>query len=329
MIVCHIIAFVSGFILDVLFGDPKNLPHPVRAIGKLIDFLDKKLLGEIDEDKRDVKCEQRKGFYLCLIVIFASIFLTAAIIYLSYSFCAEAGIIVEAIMTYQLLAARDLATESYLVYEKLEDGDLPGARQAVSMIVGRDTDALDETGVAKAAIETVAENTSDGEIAPMLYLAIFGPIGGICYKAINTMDSMIGYKNDRYINFGYAAAKLDDFINYIPSRFSAILLIISAYILEGDFDWEAADRIWKRDRRNHASPNSAQTEAAVAGALNVQLAGDAYYFGKLVKKPTIGDDLRPVEAFDIVRANRLLFMASAICAIICTAVLLCFYFLFC
>ena len=199
------------------------------------------------------------------------------------------------------------------VYEALKKDDLEGARYAVSMIVGRDTQVLDATGVAKAAVETVAENTSDGVIAPLIYLAIGGPILGFMYKAINTMDSMVGYKNDKYMYFGRCAAKLDDVVNYIPARISALLMIAASFLPGKAYDGKGAWRIWRRDRRKHASPNSAQTEAVCAGSLGVQLAGDASYFGKIVKKPTIGDALRPVEYEDIKRANGLLYRTAILC----------------
>ena len=194
------------------------------------------------------------------------------------------------------------------VYQKLKENDLPGARYAVSMIVGRDTENLSETGVTKAAVETIAENTSDGVIAPLLFLALGGPALGFLYKSINTMDSMVGYKNDKYLYFGRAAAKFDDVMNFIPARLSAIMMILAAPLVK--LDGASAWKIFKRDRLNHASPNSAQTEAVMAGALQVQLAGDAWYFGKKHEKPTIGDAVRPVEIEDIARANKLLYAAS-------------------
>ena len=181
------------------------------------------------------------------------------------------------------------------------------------MIVGRDTEHLTEEGVAKAAIETVAENTSDGVIAPMLYTALGGPVLGFLYKAVNTMDSMVGYKNDKYMYFGRCAAKLDDVVNYIPARISALLMIAVSFLPGKAYDGKGAWRIWRRDRRKHASPNSAQTEAVCAGSLGVQLAGDASYFGKIVKKPTIGDAHRPVEYEDIKRANGLLYRTAILC----------------
>ena len=220
------------------------------------------------------------------------------------------GVAVETIMTYQILAVKCLKVESMKVYQSLTKEGIEEARKAVAMIVGRDTAVLDGTGVAKAAIETVAENSSDGVIAPMLYTALGGPVLGFLYKAVNTMDSMIGYKNEKYLNFGRTAAKLDDVCNYLPSRISAYLMIAAAYLGGSDFSGKGAYRIYKRDRRNHASPNSAQTESVCAGALGIQLAGDAVYFGKVVKKPHIGDDTRPVEYEDIRRANRLMYLTA-------------------
>jgi len=207
--------------------------------------------------------------------------------------------------------------ESMRVYKCLKQEDLEAARQAVSMIVGRDTATLDEVGVAKAAIETVAENTSDGVIAPMLYTALGGPVLGFLYKAVNTMDSMIGYKNDKYLYFGRAAAKLDDIVNFIPARISAYLMIFSAFMSGKCFDGRNAFKIYKRDNRKHASPNSAQTEAVCAGALRIQLAGDASYFGKIVKKPYIGDAYRKVESEDIKRANRLMYLTAWLGELLC------------
>ena len=201
------------------------------------------------------------------------------------------------------------------VYAPLKEGDLPAARRAVAMIVGRDTERLTEEGVAKAAVETVAENTSDGIVAPLIFLALGGPALGFFYKAVNTMDSMVGYKNERYLYFGRTAARLDDVLNFLPSRISAWLMILAAAIL--GMEGKNAKRIYLRDRKNHASPNSAQTEAVMAGALRVQLAGDAWYFGELYKKPTIGDPFRAVEPEDIVRANRLMYLTSALALAVC------------
>ena len=213
----------------------------------------------------------------------------------------------EVFWSFQILAAKSLKTESMRVYEALKEGELEKARKAVSMIVGRDTERLTEEGVAKAAVETVAENSSDGVVAPLIFLAVGGPVLGFFYKSVNTLDSMVGYKNDRYLYFGRFSAKLDDVLNFIPARISGLLLVTASPL--AGLDVKGAWRIFKRDRKNHASPNSAQTEAAAAGALGVQLAGDAWYFGKLYKKPTIGDALRPVGYEDIRRVNRLMYAA--------------------
>ena len=312
--------------LDLLVGDPHGIPHPIVWIGKLIGRLDASLLGEIPADKanpetRDKASENRKGLLLVLIVIMLTASITVAIMYAAYRISPIAGVIVEAILTCYLLAQTSLRRESMKVYRELKEGTLESARKAVSMIVGRDTQVLDETGVTKAAVETVAENFSDGVFAPMLYAAIGGPVLGLTYKAINTMDSMIGYKNDRYMWFGTAAAKLDDAVNYIPSRLSAMLLIAASAICGRSYDAGRAFRIWKRDRANHKSPNAAQTESAAAGSLGLQLAGDAQYFSRIVRKPFIGDKVREIEAYDIVRVNRLMTAASFIGFILCILVI--------
>ena len=301
----HMVAFVCGFVLDLVFGDPHALPHPIRLIGTLIAGLEKKLLKL---QMRDEKKEFYKGILLVALVLLCTGSVIAFILIVAYWLHPAAGIVVESVMTYQILATKCLKDESMKVYQKLKENDLPGARYAVSMIVGRDTENLSETGVTKAAVETIAENTSDGVIAPLLFLAIGGPAVGFLYKSINTMDSMVGYKNDKYLYFGRCAAKLDDVVNYIPARISAWLMILASACER--MNWKNAEKIYKRDRYCHASPNSAQTEAVMAGALEVQLAGDAVYFGKVVKKPTIGDDIRPVEAEDIKRANHLMYLTS-------------------
>ena len=315
----HIAAFGLGFLLDLVLGDPYCLPHPIRLIGNLIAVLDRRLQGKAS--KRDDKREFKKGIVLVCVVLAVTVAVTTAILLAAYCLHPYIGLLVETIMTYQILATKCLKVESMKVYKCLKDQNLQAARQAVSMIVGRDTEVLDEEGVAKAAIETVAENTSDGVIAPMLYTAIGGPILGFFYKAVNTMDSMVGYKNDRYLYFGRAAAKLDDAVNYIPARISAYLMIAAAFCSGSRFSGKNAFRIYKRDRRKHASPNSAQTESACAGALGIRLAGDARYFGKVVKKPYIGDALRGVEYEDIRRANRLMYGTAWMCEILCMLVL--------
>lgn len=314
----HMIAFVCGFVLDLVFGDPHALPHPIRLIGTLIAGLEKKLLKL---QMRDEKKEFYKGILLVVLVLFSTGAVAALVLVVAYWLHPVAGIVVESVMTYQILATKCLKDESMKVYQSLNEQGLEAGRVAVSMIVGRDTNVLDETGVVKAAVETVAENTSDGVIAPMLYTALGGPVLGFVYKAVNTMDSMVGYKNDKYLYFGRAAAKLDDVINFIPARISAYLMIAAAYIGGKAFDGKQAYRIYKRDRRNHASPNSAQTESVCAGALGIQLAGDASYFGKVVKKPYIGDAHRAVEREDIVRVNRLMYVTAVISEVLCLVIM--------
>ena len=305
----HITSMLAGFLMDLLLGDPYWLPHPIRLIGNWISFLEKRLLGSKTEEKHTTpEQEKRRGMLLVLAVLSSTVFVTAVLLLGAYRLHPYLGAVIESIMTYQILATKCLKVESMKVYQELKKGDIAASRKAVSMIVGRDTECLDETGVAKAAIETVAENTSDGVIAPMIFTAIGGPILGFFYKAVNTMDSMVGYKNDKYLYFGRCAAKLDDVVNYIPARISAWLMILASACER--MNWKNAEKIYKRDRYCHASPNSAQTEAVMAGALEVQLAGDAVYFGKVVKKPTIGDDIRPVEAEDIKRANHLMYLTS-------------------
>ena len=322
----HIIAFFSGFILDLILGDPYWLFHPIRLIGSLISGLEKKLLNyrskEAAETDRDTAKELRRGAILVILVVIITAITAAAILLGAYLIHPYLGAVIEAIMTYQILAAKCLRVESMKVYKSLETEDIEASRKAVSMIVGRDTNVLDDEGVTKAAIETVAENTSDGIIAPMIYTALGGPILGFVYKAINTMDSMLGYKNDKYLYFGRTAAKLDDFVNYIPARISAYIMIFAACIGGRDYSGKNAYRIYKRDNRNHASPNSAQTESACAGALGIQLAGDASYFGKIVKKPYIGDKTRKVEHEDIRRVNKLMYLTAWLCEVICLIIML-------
>lgn len=322
----HMIAFLVGFLLDLVLGDPDCFPHPIRLIGKLITGSEK-ILRRMETGGTD-KTSDHKGKELWQgigLVFIVSISVTAAVsflLYMAYLVHPYLGVAAECVMTYQILAVKCLRTESMKVYQCLKNGNLEQARKAVSMIVGRDTQRLDEEGIIRAAIETVAENTSDGVVAPMLYLTIGGPILGFLYKAINTMDSMIGYKNDKYLYFGRAAAKLDDFANFFPARFSAGLMIAASFLAGGDFSGKGAWEIYKRDRRKHASPNSGQTEAVCAGALSIRLAGDASYFGKTVNKPYIGEAVRKAEYEDIKRANRLMYITAWLCAVLCLLAML-------
>lgn len=320
----HIFAFIAGFVLDLLIGDPHFIPHPVRLIGSLISFCDKRLncdAGYNISEKKLNLIKYKRGMLLAFTVFFATFTMSVIIIVAAYSINLYAGVIAEAVMTWQILATKCLRVESMRVYDALRTDGVDAGRRAVSMIVGRDTSVLDAAGVTRAAVETIAENTSDGVIAPMLYTAIGGPVLGFVYKAVNTMDSMLGYKNDKYMYFGRFAARLDDVVNFIPARISAYLMIAAAFIGGRQFDGKNAYHIFKRDRFNHASPNSAQTESVCAGALRVQLAGDAVYFGKLVKKKYIGDGLREIEYEDIKRANRLMYITAFFCELLSVAVM--------
>lgn len=304
-----------GFLLDLCFGDPHWMPHPVRAIGRLITRLERILRTIFSKTSNG---ELAAGVCLAILVPLLSCAVGSLLLWVAYRVHPWLWFVLETFLCYQLLAVKSLYTESMKVYDRLCEHDLLGARKAVSMIVGRDTQALTEEGVTKAAVETVAENTSDGEIAPLLFLALGGVPLGLFYKAVNTMDSMVGYKNETYFYFGRAAAKLDDVLNWIPARLSAWVMILSARFL--GMDGRNALRIYRRDCRKHASPNSAQSEAVCAGALRVELAGDAYYFGKLYQKPTIGDPLQPICPEDIRRANRLLYAASVLVLALCMGI---------
>lgn len=329
-----------GFLLDCIFGDPHSAPHPVRLIGRLIAALEKKLRQERKEGKeRKTARELFAGSMLVLLVIAVVGGVTFGIRFAAYRISVLFGIAADGILFYYCIAPRSLYQESMAVYAALpeqegdmrkekcakkepeSDGDsersrmsesdgLSEARRRLSMIVGRDTEVLSWEGIIKAAVETVAENTSDGVTAPMMYMALGGPVLCFCYKAVNTMDSMLGYHNDTYEYFGRAAARLDDIWNYVPSRLTAYAMLLGALLTGMDF--RGGLRIYKRDRRNHKSPNSAQTESVCAGVLGVRLAGDASYFGKIVRKPLIGDAVRQIEREDIRRANHLMYAAAVI-----------------
>lgn len=300
-----ILLMLGGFILDGIFGDPAWLVHPVVIMGKAITALEKFLRKRLPNTPEG---ERLGGRILAMALPVGTLLITGGVCWLFYRISPILGFAIELLWCAQALAAKGLAQESTNVYRELVKDDLPASRRAVSRIVGRDTAELTSEGVTKAAVETVAENASDGVIAPLFYMMLGGAPLALVYKAINTMDSMVGYKNEKYLNFGRAAAKLDDAANYLPSRIAALLWIASAALTGNDA--KSAWRIWRRDRRKHASPNSAQTESACAGALNVQLAGPATYFGKYYDKPTIGDAVRAIEPGDILRANKMMYTAS-------------------
>ena len=298
-------AVLGGFVLDCLFGDPAWLSHPVVYMGKAISALEKRLRARLPKTPQG---ELLGGAIVAFCLPVGTFLLTSLVCLGAARISPWLGLAVQMFWCGQALAAKGLVQESRNVYRELVKDDLPAARKAVSRIVGRDTEALTAEGVTKAAVETVAENASDGVIAPLLYMLLGGAPLALTYKAINTMDSMLGYKNEKYLYFGRAAAKLDDVANYIPSRLAGLLWVMAAALTGNSAS--GAWRIWRRDRRNHASPNSAQTESACAGALGVQLAGPAYYFGEYYPKPTIGDPLRPIEPEDILRADRMMYVAS-------------------
>lgn len=308
-------ALIIGFFIDLLVGDPHGIPHPVVGIGKLIALLDKRLRKLFP---KTVKGENWAGAVLWLIVVVVSTAVPAALLCGCHRISPWLRLGVESIMCWQILAVKALRVETMKVYRALKSEGIEKARYAVSMIVGRDTACLDETGVTKAAVETVAENTSDGIIAPMLFLAIGGAPLGFFYKAVNTMDSMLGYVEPPYKNIGLIPAKMDDVMNYIPARLSAFLMLLAGAFV--GMDVKNGWRIFRRDRYNHASPNSAQTESVCAGLMRIQLAGDAWYHGVLHKKKTIGDSIRAVEQEDIPRVCRLMTVTAILSLILFGAV---------
>ena len=303
-----------GFLIDFIVGDPQGLWHPVCGIGSLISRMEKQLRRNVADTPQNLLLA---GAALAVTIPCMTVVITAVLLLAAGFLHPYLRFALMCVLDGWILAARSLKTESMKVYRKLKEKDLNGARYAVSMIVGRDTERLTAEGVTRAAVETVAENASDGVIAPLLFLFFFGPVGGFFYKAVNTMDSMVGYKNEKYLYFG-RAAKLDDLVNYIPARLTGLAFAAAACLIPG-MSGKNAFKIWRRDRRNHKSPNSAQSESACAGALGVQLAGDAWYFGELYHKPTIGDALRPIEPEDIPRANRLMYVASVLTLAVCAA----------
>ncbi len=311
----RIFVVICALALDAIIGDPHISWHPVRLIGRLIAFFENmltRLFGLSEEREADRGKKLSAGVLLAFSVIFISVIVPVFLLYLAYTVHPYLKTALEIIMCYFLLAMRSLKTESMKVYYALKDGDTEKAKKELSMIVGRDTQPLTAEGIARAAVETVAENTSDGVIAPLFYIFIFGAAGGFFYKAVNTLDSMTGYKNDKYIYFGRASAYADDVLNIIPSRLSAVFMLISAFILR--LDHKNALRIFMRDRRRHSSPNSAMTESVCAGALDIELGGDNYYFGRLCHKPVIGDSIRSIEPEDIKRACNMLYI-SVLCAL--------------
>ena len=295
------LSYTIGLVLDFIIGDPNNPFHPVRIIGSLGIKLE-------NITRRVFKNLKISGFVTWLGVILITFLVNSLIFRLAFSISNIFGIIIEGILLYFCISSKGLKVEGLKVIKVLESGDIEGARKQLSYIVGRDTKVLDEEGIIRAVIETVAENTSDGIIAPLLFGALGGAPLAMTYKAVNTCDSMFGYKNDKYIDFGFVPAKMDDLFNYIPARITGYLVIFAAFIL--GLDYKNSYRIYKRDRYNHTSPNSAHPESAVAGALGIRLGGANYYFGKIVEKPTIGDKNKVIEISDLYKTNNILLVVT-------------------
>lgn len=295
------ISYTIGLVLDFIIGDPYNPFHPVRIIGTLGS-------GFENITRKIFKNLKVSGLVTWIGVVLITFLVNFLIVKLAFNISAVFGVIVEGVLLYFCISSKGLKVEGLKVIKILESGDIEGARNQLSYIVGRDTSSLDEEGITRAVIETVAENTSDGIISPLLFGALGGAPLAMAYKAVNTCDSMFGYKNDKYRDFGFASAKMDDLFNYIPARLTGYFVVIASFIL--GLDYKNSYRIYKRDRYNHTSPNSAHPEAAVSGALGVRLGGANYYFGKLVEKPTIGDKNKEIEISDLYKMNDILLVVT-------------------
>ena len=304
-----------GFLMDCVLGDPERLWHPIMGIGSMISFWSKTLRKWFPQSDRG---QFWAGVCLWPLVVIPSWLIPFVLLWLVGMVHPAVRFLLEIVFCWQIFAAKSLKQAALRVYDALKAGDLQLARKYVSWIVGRDTEGLDAKQVTKAAVETVAENTSDGVIAPLVFLLLGGAPLGFAYKAVNTLDSMVGYKNEEFLYFGRFSARMDDVWNFIPARLSGLLFVVCA--APAGLDARGAWHCFRRDRLRHASPNSAQTEAACAGALGVQLAGNACYFGKLYEKPTLGDAKRDIEPEDIVRTNRLMYWASAVAVVLLCAV---------
>ncbi len=316
------ISITVGYILDLLLGDPQHSFHPIRLIGNSVLKLEQSLRIKC-KNKDD---EYRAGIILWILIVAVSFFIPFFILMIVSKISIVLAIILESILCYYVLATKCLGDEAKKIYESLNKEDINQTRKKLSYIVGRDTENLDEKSIVKATIETVAENTSDGVIAPLFYLIIGGAPLGFAYKAINTLDSMIGYKNEKYLFLGRFSAKADDVANFLPARFASFIMMISAKLLQ--FDFNNALKIYKRDKYNHLSPNSAHTEAVCAGALRIELGGGNYYKGKFVSKPTIGDDLTTITPEHIIKSIRLMYMTSIVSFVIMMMIRFCIVYLF-
>ena len=307
------LAFWLGYIADIVFGDPYWMPHPIRLIGKLIEKTESGIRKYARENRA---LKVGGGFLLCL-VVGLSFAVPFYILKQAESLSPWLALGLEALMVYQILATRCLDVETKKVRLELEKNDLEKARQAIAMLVSRDTEKMEREDIIKAAVETMTENIVDGIISPMFYIAIGGAPLGFAFKAVNTLDSMVGYKNEKYMDLGWASAKFDDVVNYIPARITAFLVIGAAFLLR--LDYKNAYRILKRDMRNHSSPNSPLSEAPAAGALRIELGGKAWYFGQMSMKPTMGDPFEKPEVVHIIRSSKLMYMTSFMGIVLATA----------
>ena len=293
-----------AYVLDLIFGDPQNIIHPVQVIGKMISSGEKYLLGKRHESDRKYK------FFAGMILNITVISVTYAVTYLIYKSSENSIIftVAEIYLMYTIFSINSLAREGNRVYNILKEGNIERARKDLSYLVSRDTGTMDEKMIIRSTMETISENTVDGIVAPMLYMFLGGLPLSITYKAINTFDSMVGYKNEKYMDFGKFSAKLDDVANFIPARITGILIVIASMIL--GYDYKNSLKIFIRDRKNHSSPNSGHAEAGVAGALGVQFGGRVSYFGKEVDKPVIGDKIKDFELEDIKKNIKIMYAAS-------------------
>jgi adenosylcobinamide-phosphate synthase len=306
-----------GFVLDLIIGDPQNWPHPIRYIGRFITYLEN-IFGKFNQNRSR---QFLSGVLLWIITVFTAYFIPMIILFFTSKINLYLFLLVEGLMCYYILAVKNLKDEAKKVYASLIKKDLRRSREDLSMIVGRDTENLDKESIIKATVETVSENISDGIIAPMLFIALGGAPLGFAYKASNTLDSMVGYKNEKYHYFGKFSALADDILNFIPSRISGLLIILSSFILR--YNYKNSWKIFIRDRKNHSSPNAGQSEAAAAGALNLKLGGPNYYHGTLVEKPFIGDSLKSIEVTDILKVFKLMY-TSAFLGLLLSLAIICF-----
>lgn len=296
---------ILAFLLDCVLGDPYNFPHPVKFIGKYIKFFENKVFKKVHSDK---ELKYKYGFILLVTTCLVSYGSTFIILFVAKSINIYLFYILNIILLWTSIAPKCLANEAYKVYKELVNKNINEARKKISYLVSRDTKELDFQSIAKATIETVFENTSDGVIAPLFFAAIGGAPLAMCYKAVSTLDSMVGYHNQKYEHFGFFSAKADDILNFIPARVSGLLIVVSSVFLS--YDYKSSWEIFLRDRKNHKSPNSAHPEAAGAGALGIQLGGATSYFGKVINKPYIGNLIKEIEAIDIIKSIKLMYTST-------------------